>query len=207
MEIETLGKRLKRLRRHRDLSTSQLANLADCSVGLISKMETEQQNGCHTTYISKICHVLGCTTDWMIDGFGEDPTLEDGGRPAQILPAALLGKDIEGLALVEPIFHDGYHHYILVTESGYPVRLGDAVIINTQARMHTGDDMVAITDGQATYYRLLAHNGNMLQLENMITYEREMRQMSDFDTIGVVVGSVISNRIHYVSQAPVPVEP
>jgi len=199
----SLGQRLRQLRYHRGLTVSQLGQLADCSMGLISKIENDIQKGCQSNYISRYCKVLGCSADWLIDGVGINPITGTGVRPGWVSPVAVLGPQIDGRVVVQPLYHQESHHYVLVTSTEYPIRLGDAIVIDTEDPIQHGCDLVTVNNGQATYYRLLACNNNMLQLENVVTREREMRQRSEFELVGQVVGSVVASKIQYINEAAV----
>jgi transcriptional regulator with XRE-family HTH domain len=73
--MESIGKRVGRLRRQRKLSQIELANRVGVRQSFISKLEAGEQTNPGAVALKGLAKALGCTTDYLV-GMHEDDESE-----------------------------------------------------------------------------------------------------------------------------------
>lgn len=63
---DTLGQRIKRLRKAHKLSQKALAERAGISWRGLAELEADKLQGMQTRHLVPLCRALGCTSDWLI---------------------------------------------------------------------------------------------------------------------------------------------
>ncbi len=71
--IENLKKRIKILKKEKDINSEMLSELADVPIGTLNKLLGSETREPSITTIIKIAHALGVTADYLI--FGEETTI------------------------------------------------------------------------------------------------------------------------------------
>jgi transcriptional regulator with XRE-family HTH domain len=69
----TLGERLKAQRLRRGYTQSQLAEEAKVSQGLIARIENNHVKDPSSGVLRRIARVLGCSIDWLVGLYDDDP--------------------------------------------------------------------------------------------------------------------------------------
>lgn len=63
---ETMGQRIKRLRKLHHMSQKQLAALAGISWRGLAELESDKLQGMQTRHLGSICKALGVSADWLL---------------------------------------------------------------------------------------------------------------------------------------------
>lgn len=76
-DVDTIGSRITQARRLLDgLTSSELAELAGLHRTHLSNLETGARNGVEGKTAVALSGVLGVSTDWLLTGKGDAPTVE-----------------------------------------------------------------------------------------------------------------------------------
>ena len=68
---DTLGARIKRVRKAHGLSQKALAERAGISWRGLAELESDKLQGMQTRHLGALCRALGCTSDWLL-GINDD---------------------------------------------------------------------------------------------------------------------------------------
>lgn len=77
MDETTFGMRLAKLRGLAGISARRLSGLAGVAPTLAGKIEAGHRPDPASSTAVAFAGVLGCTTDWLLSGVGEEPTEAD----------------------------------------------------------------------------------------------------------------------------------
>jgi transcriptional regulator with XRE-family HTH domain len=72
----TIGQRVYRLRRRRNLTQQELAERAGVSQAIISRLETYDRDNVTSDVLKGLATALGCTTDYLV-GMHEEEESEE----------------------------------------------------------------------------------------------------------------------------------
>ena len=63
---DTIGQRIKRLRKAHKMSQKALAERAGISWRGLAELEADKLMGMQTRHLAPLCRALGCSADWLI---------------------------------------------------------------------------------------------------------------------------------------------
>ena len=112
--MNTLGERLKYVRKRKDYTQDSLAEAIGVSRGVIFNLEKNKTTP-QVIVINAICQTLKINKNWLMDGAGEMENMAEASRSAKILEE--LKELVSGLSEDEQL-------YILDTIKALQTRLG-----------------------------------------------------------------------------------
>ena len=191
---DTMGMRLRALRKHRGMTQTMLADRVDCSVGTISRIESiDTLDGLSTAMVRKICGELNCSIDWLINGLGASPF--DGGSP---IDGVLGTQQFEGLDRLRVFNFSSSNdlRYVMITSavSGMQYRIGEVMVVDCSEKPDNGDEAAAMVNGEVRLMRMLTPSGAS-QFVELLDGSREMFDPQTAAWFGTVSGTLSNKRV------------
>ncbi|WP_368177991.1 helix-turn-helix domain-containing protein [Aeromonas sp. R7-1] len=194
----TMGMRMRALRKHRGMTQTILADRVDCSIGTISRVETiDTLDGLSTLVVRGICDVLDCSIDWLVNGNGPSPF--DDGAP---IDGVLGTQQFDGLDRLRVFNFTNSNdlRYVMITSSvrGMQYRIGEVMVVDCSEQPDNGDEAAAMVNGEVRLMRMLTPAG-AAQFVELMDGSREMFDPQTAAWFGTVSGTLSNKRVRAVS--------
>lgn len=191
---DSMGARLRALRKHRGMTQTMLADRVDCSVGTVSRIETlDALDGISTAVVRRICSELGCSIDWLVNGMNNPPFEE--GSP---IDGVLGTQRIEGLDKLRVFNFSSSKNlrYVMITSSlsWLQYRIGEVMVVDCSEKPDNGDEAAAMINGEIRLMRMLTPVGSA-QFVELLDGSREMFDPQTAAWFGTVSGTLSNKRV------------
>ncbi|WP_148612509.1 helix-turn-helix domain-containing protein [Aeromonas sobria] len=192
--LDTMGQRIRALRKANGLTMNQLAELVDAAQSTISRIEIAPGiDGVSTHIIQSICEQFGCSMDWLVSGRGPNPLC---GSPIDGVVGSTKPSGIERMRVFN--FSYGSDLKYVINASANKFQMGDLLIVDLAAVPERGDDIVAMVDGDIKLMRLLNPMGSMSVVEHYNGGSSDMFDAGNAAWMGVVSGTLSNKRVRTV---------